>query len=52
MFDTKDRPVFRAAKAAKVDYLVTGDKDLLDFKQYDVSIITVTDFIKTVQALR
>jgi len=43
--DIKDRPIYRAAKNANVDYFVTGDKDFLEFSQTDITIITVSEFL-------
>jgi putative PIN family toxin of toxin-antitoxin system len=47
--DAKDRPVYRAAASAGIDYLVTGDKDLLEFLESKIQIVTVTDFISTLK---
>jgi len=43
--DIKDRPIYRAAKAAKVDYFITGDKDFLEFDQQEIKIITATEYL-------
>ncbi|MBI5373861.1 MAG: putative toxin-antitoxin system toxin component, PIN family [Candidatus Schekmanbacteria bacterium] len=43
--DSDDDNILACAFAAKADYLVTGDSDLLDIKYYeDVKIITPRDF--------
>jgi putative PIN family toxin of toxin-antitoxin system len=42
--DPKDRPIYRAA-ASSVDYLVTGDKDLLEFSDARIPIVTAADFV-------
>src|SRR3990172_6078253 len=43
--DADDDNIIACAVAAKADYLVTGDSDLLDFKSYeDVKIITPRGF--------
>jgi len=44
--DIKDRPVLRAAVAAKVDIIVTGDKDLLESGLTNLKIISPADFVK------
>lgn len=43
--DTNDRPILRAAIAAKADILLTGDKDFLDSGVENPLIMTPTDFI-------
>lgn len=43
--DIKDRPILRAALAANVDYLLTGDKDFLESGITNPKIITVTNFL-------
>jgi putative PIN family toxin of toxin-antitoxin system len=45
--DVDDLPIYRAALAAEVDYLITGDKDLLEFKESSIKIIKAADFIET-----
>ncbi len=40
--DEKDRPVFRAARAASADVLLTGDKDLLDAGLVDPDVLPAT----------
>jgi putative PIN family toxin of toxin-antitoxin system len=43
--DQDDDHVLACAKAARADYLVTGDSDLLDLKQFGgISILTPRDF--------
>ncbi len=43
--DADDDNIIACAVAAKADYLVTGDSDLLDIKSYkDIKIITPRDF--------
>jgi len=43
--DADDDNIIACAVAAKADYLVTGDSDLLDIKRYkDIKIITPRDF--------
>jgi predicted nucleic acid-binding protein len=37
---------YRAALAAGVDYLITGDKDLLEFNESSIKIIRAADFIE------
>ncbi|MCZ2460859.1 MAG: putative toxin-antitoxin system toxin component, PIN family [Chitinophagales bacterium] len=45
--DPKDNFLLALAKDTKADYLITGDKDLLELKQFDRTIIcTLADFIK------
>lgn len=43
--DVKDRPILRAAKIAKVDILLTGDKDFLESKIDTPQIINPSQFI-------
>lgn len=43
--DIKDRPILRAAQAARVDYLLTGDKDFLESGITNPAIINSTDFM-------
>jgi putative PIN family toxin of toxin-antitoxin system len=43
--DADDDNIIACAVAAKADYVVTGDSDLLDIKSYkDIKIITPRDF--------
>lgn len=43
--DPKDHPILQAALAAKAEYLVTGDKDLLVLKNWrGIKIVTITEF--------
>ena len=44
--DITDRPIYRAAKAAGVDYLVTGDKDFLEFEESEVKMVTAASFLE------
>lgn len=44
--DVNDRPILRAAIAAKVDVLLTGDKDFLESGITDPKIITATEFLR------
>jgi predicted nucleic acid-binding protein len=46
--DIKDRPIYRAAKYAQVDYFITGDKDFLEFEQAEIRIITAAEYLKIV----
>jgi predicted nucleic acid-binding protein len=43
--DVGDRPIYRAAAAAQVDYFVTGDKDFLEFAGSAITIVTATEFL-------
>ncbi len=43
------RPILECAAAAKSDYIVSEDKDLLRLGQYDdARILTIADFIQIV----
>lgn len=44
--DVKDRPILRAAIAAKVDMLLTGDKDFLESGVAQPQIITAAEFLQ------
>ena len=44
--DLNDRPIYRAAIAARVDYILTGDKDFLNSGITRPKIITVAEFMK------
>ena len=44
--DIKDRPILRAARHAKVDVLITGDKDLLEAGITDPQIMDHLEFLK------
>jgi predicted nucleic acid-binding protein len=44
--DVNDRPIYRAAIAAKVDGIVTGDKDFLGSGIANPKILTATEFIR------
>lgn len=43
--DVNDRPILRAAIAAKADVLLTGDKDFLESGVKNPAIMTPTEFI-------
>ncbi|MDL2314043.1 putative toxin-antitoxin system toxin component, PIN family [Desulfovibrio sp. OttesenSCG-928-C14] len=45
--DQKDRSIYRAAVAAKVDAILTGDKDFLESGITRPQMITVADFMQT-----
>lgn len=45
--DLNDRPIFRAAVAANVDGILTGDKDFLDSGITSPRILTAAEFIQT-----
>jgi putative PIN family toxin of toxin-antitoxin system len=48
--DHKDNKIIAAAAAAKVKYLVTGDKDLLVLKVYkDIDIVTLREFLDNIK---
>ena len=44
--DVNDRPIFRAAIQAKVDIIVTGDKDFLESGLIFPLIMTAAEFLK------
>ena len=44
--DIKDRPILRAAQAANVDYLLTGDKDFLESSIKNPKIINSSEFME------
>ncbi len=45
--DEKDNFLLSLAKDSKADFLITGDKDLLDLKTYETAkILTITEFLK------
>ena len=44
--DVKDRPILRAALNAKVDVLLTGDKDFLESGVTNPKIMTAADFLE------
>jgi putative PIN family toxin of toxin-antitoxin system len=51
--DPKDNFLLALAKDGKADYLLTGDKDLLDLKKFGkTKIITIADFFKTIKNFR
>ena len=45
MRDVSDRPILRAAIAAKADILLTGDKDFLESGITNSKIMTPTEFL-------
>ncbi|MEW6558552.1 MAG: putative toxin-antitoxin system toxin component, PIN family [Elusimicrobiota bacterium] len=48
--DPKDNPVLECAVAGKVDFIVTGDKDLLALKSFKkIPIIPPQKFLKKIQ---
>lgn len=45
--DPKDNFLLSLAVDGKADFLITGDKDLLDLKKYgSTTILTISDFLK------
>lgn len=44
--DADDRPILRAAKAAKVDVIITGDKDFLESGVTNPKIMTPSEFVR------
>ena len=44
--DVNDRPILRAAIEAKVDVLLTGDKDFLESGVKNPAIMTPAEFLK------
>jgi predicted nucleic acid-binding protein len=44
--DVKDRPILRAAIAAGVDAIITGDKDFLEADLETPKTITATQFLE------
>ena len=44
--DLTDRPILRAAIAARVDVIITGDKDFLDSGVTKPRIMTAADFVQ------
>ena len=45
--DSKDNFLLALAKDSKADYLITGDKDLLELKKFSkTSILTIVEFLK------
>jgi uncharacterized protein len=49
--DPKDDAYLACARAAKCDFLVSGDKDLLVLKEYEgTKIVSPADFVRLVQA--
>lgn len=49
--DIKDRPIYRAAINAAVDYLLTGDKDFLNSGIKFPRIVTVQEFLSLTPSL-
>jgi len=45
--DENDRPILRAAIAAKVDALITGDKDFLEAKIDKLKILSAAEFLQS-----
>ena len=45
--DLKDRPIYRAAVAAKGDAILTGDKDFLESGIIQPQMITAAEFMRT-----
>lgn len=43
--DAKDRPILRAALAAHVDFLLTGDKDFLEAAIVKPKIVSAAEFL-------
>ena len=45
--DEKDNFLLSLSKDSQTDFLITGDKDLLDLKQFEsTKIITMTEFLE------
>lgn len=44
--DANDRPIFRAALYAKVDIILTGDKDFLESGLKNPQIMSAAEFIQ------
>lgn len=48
--DPKDNFLLSLAKDSKTNYLITGDKDLLDVKAFEVTkILTMTDYLMKIK---
>ena len=47
--DVSDRPILRAAIAAGVDILITGDKDFLESNVSVPRIMTIAEFLDMAQ---
>ena len=43
--DIKDRPILRATKKSKIEYLLTGDKDFLEANIDNPKVISVVELI-------
>ena len=51
--DRKDRMILAAALGGHADYVVSGDKDLTDLRQYEgVHILTPAQYLETLAALQ
>ncbi|MCL2831118.1 MAG: putative toxin-antitoxin system toxin component, PIN family [Betaproteobacteria bacterium] len=50
--DAKDRPILRAALAAKVDVLITGDKDFLEARIDKPEILSAGEFLQRPHSVR
>ena len=46
--DVKDRPILRSARSAKVNLLLTDDRDFLESDIKDPRIITAAEFLKMI----
>ena len=50
--DSDDNIILECAVAAKADYIITGDDDLLSIKEYrSIAILNSADFLKIVSGL-
>lgn len=48
--DPKDDPILATAVAARADYLVAGDRDLLDLgKPFGIAIVTSAQFLRCIE---
>ena len=47
--DPKDRPILRAAIAAKADYLLTGDLDFLESEVTHPTILSASEFLDRIE---
>lgn len=48
--DWKDNFLLALSKDAKADYLISGDKDLLDLRKFGkTKILTLTEFLEVMQ---
>lgn len=49
--DAKDDKFLACAVEAKADYIITGDEDLLDLKEYDgIKIVTPREFLGSINS--